>query len=73
MRQDFLQKKISVLLTVSDIFNSLRWASKIDTPLVQETVLGKRYSQIIYLELSGRFGNNSKKQEDLKFDDKLGA
>ncbi len=73
MRQDFLKKKLSLLLTVSDIFNTLRWASVIDTPLMYEKVIGKRRSQTIYLGLSWRFGNNAKKQDDLKFDDRMGA
>ena len=73
MRQDFLKKKLSVLLTVSDIFNTLRWASEINTPIMVENMIGKRRSQIIYLGLSWRFGSNAKKQDDLKFDDRMGA
>ena len=74
MRQDLFKKKFSILLTVSDIFNTLRWASEINTAEMTETMTGKRRSQIIYLGVSWRFGNNGKnKQEELKFDDRMGA
>ncbi|MEI6124697.1 MAG: TonB-dependent receptor [Bacteroidota bacterium] len=72
MRQDFLKKKLSVLLTVSDIFNTLRWASEINTPTLYEKFIGKRRSQIVYLGISWRFGKNTKKQDDLKFDSQMG-
>jgi outer membrane receptor protein involved in Fe transport len=73
IRQDFLKKKLSLLLTVSDIFNTMRMASIIDTPTMYEETTGKRKSQIIYLGLSWRFGNTGKKQpEDIKFDDRMG-
>ncbi len=72
MRQDLLNKKLSILLTVSDIFNTLRWASEINTPIMDEKIFGKRRSQIVYLGLSWRFGKNLKKQDELKFDDRMG-
>ncbi|MEI6852554.1 MAG: TonB-dependent receptor [Bacteroidota bacterium] len=74
VRQDLFKKKLSILLTVSDIFNTLRWASEINTAAMKETMTGKRRSQIIYLGVSWRFGNSGKgKQEELKFDDRMGA
>jgi outer membrane receptor protein involved in Fe transport len=69
MRQDLFKKKFSVLLTVSDIFNTLRWSGEINTPQMYEKMTGKRRSQIVYLGVSWRFGKSGKnKQEEMKFD-----
>ncbi|MDQ3142533.1 MAG: TonB-dependent receptor [Bacteroidota bacterium] len=70
LRQDLLKGKASLLLTVSDVFNSLRWRSEINTPQLYQITTGKRKSQIVYLGFSYRLGKTTKKTSDeLKFDE----
>ncbi len=72
LRQDLFQKKASLTLTVSDVFNTMRWAWKINTPELQVEGTRKRKSQIVYLGFIWRFGVSGKKVgDDLMFEDKL--
>ncbi|MBA3704768.1 MAG: TonB-dependent receptor, partial [Bacteroidetes bacterium] len=72
MRQDIFKKKVSILLTVSDVFNTLRWTSEINTPVLSQKITSKRTSQIFYLGFTYRFGKATKAPaEELKFDDKM--
>ncbi len=69
LRQDIFKKKASLLLSVSDVFNSLRWTSEIDTPELYQKTTGKRRSQIFYLGFTYKFGKATKKAEDIRFDE----
>ncbi len=71
LRQDVFKEKASLVLSVSDIFNTRKWSTRIDTPELQQTFTSKRRSQIIYFGFSWRFGKVLKKDEVLKFDDKM--
>jgi outer membrane receptor protein involved in Fe transport len=75
LRQEFLQKKLAVALTVSDVFNSLKEASLLDTPLLKEEVTRRRSARIIYLGFTYNFGKAGKKTKDdhdpLKFDNQI--
>ncbi len=72
LRQDLFKNKASVLLTVSDVFNTLKSNSIIDTPRLYEKRIRGRVSQIVYFGFTYRFGKSEKKkQEDLKFDDTI--
>ena len=68
-RQDLFKKRASILLSVSDVFNSLRWTSEIDTPELYQKTTGKRRSQIFYLGFTYKFGKAIKKAEDIRFDE----
>lgn len=71
-KYDFLNKKAAVLFTVSDVLNTYRSVTRIDTPLLKERVERKRPSQIFYLGFSYNFGQATKKKEAiLKYDDSL--
>ncbi len=71
-RQDIFKQRASLVLNVSDVFNTMRWASEIDTPELKQVVTSKRKSQIVYIGFSWRFGRVLKVQnEDLKFDEKM--
>ncbi|MFA9388455.1 MAG: TonB-dependent receptor domain-containing protein [Prolixibacteraceae bacterium] len=72
-RQDLFNKKASVILTVSDVFNSLRSNSVLDTPWMYQETSRKRDSRSIYLGFVYHFGHTSKKQKDggLEFDNAL--
>ncbi len=73
VRHDFAGKKAAVVLTVSDLFNSLKETYVLDTPLLQEEVMRRRSSRIVYLGMIYNFGKPAKKQKDdpLKFDNSL--
>ena len=68
-RQDLFKKRASLLVSVSDVFNSLRWTSVIDTPELYQKTNSKRKSQIIYIGFSYKFGRISKKADDIRFDE----
>ena len=72
VRQDLFKKKMSAILTVSDLFRTLKQRTILNTSFLSQTVTGKRDAQIIYLGLSYRFGKTVKKtDEKLQFDDNL--
>jgi outer membrane receptor protein involved in Fe transport len=72
LRQELLQHRTSVVLTVSDVFNTLNRVTIIDTPELYQKSSRKRNSQIIYLGFTYRFGKSAKKQtEELKYDDSI--
>jgi outer membrane receptor protein involved in Fe transport len=69
IRQDLFKKKVSVILTVSDLFRTLKQKTVLDTSFLGQTSTGRRDAQIIYLGLSWRFGKMIKKTDDkLQFD-----
>jgi outer membrane receptor protein involved in Fe transport len=73
LRQDFLQKKLALVLTVSDLFNSLKESYLLDTPVLHEEVTRRRSARITYVGFIYNFGKPAKKPKDdaLKFDNQL--
>ena len=72
LKQDLFKKKAALILTVSDIFNTMRYQTEIDIPTMKRTEIRRRSSQTIYLGFSYNFGGSDKKQKDgLKFDNSL--
>jgi hypothetical protein len=73
LRRDFLQKKLSVVLTVSDVCNSLKESYLLDTPLLKEEITRRRSARIIYLGFIYNFGKPTKtpKDDPLKFDNQI--
>jgi outer membrane receptor protein involved in Fe transport len=70
LRQNVFGDKGSILLTVSDVFNSMRWEYETDTPEFFQASTRKRVSQVVYLGFSYRFGSSGKKsQDELRFED----
>ena len=71
--QDLFKKKMSVILTVSDIFKTLQQKNGLNTAYLKQVSIGKRDAQVIYLGISYRFGKTIKKQPEkkLQFDDNL--
>ncbi len=71
-RQEFLKGKGALIITVSDIFNSLRNNSILNTPELFQTVVRKRSARIIYAGLTYTFGNqNRKKEPKLNYDNQF--
>ena len=73
LRHNFTDKKTAVVFTVSDVFNSLRERTHIDTPLLRQDITRRRSSRIAYLGLIYNFGKPTKKpkKEDLPYDNTL--
>ena len=73
LRQDLGGKKAAVVLTVSDLFNSLKESMVLDTPVLRETIVRRRSARIVYLGFIYNFGKATKKSKDdpMKFDNSL--
>ena len=69
-KQELLNRKLTMIVTVSDLFNSLRNRTIIDTPELYEKITRRRSSRIIYGGFTYTFGNQKKKKE-LEFDNKI--
>jgi outer membrane receptor protein involved in Fe transport len=72
-KQELIQRKATLTLTVSDVFNTFQSTYIIDTPDFYRKDIRKRSSRIIYLGFSYSFGNSSKKQKEnpIKFDNQM--
>jgi outer membrane receptor protein involved in Fe transport len=72
-KQDFLKKKASLIITVSDLFNTLRNNYLIDTPDLKRQEYRRRSSHFVYIGFTYNFGNSGKKQNEnsLKYDNQL--
>ncbi|MCX6262460.1 MAG: outer membrane beta-barrel protein [Bacteroidia bacterium] len=68
-KQELLNRKLAFIVTVSDVFNSLRSNTLIDTPEIYEKIIRRRSARIIYAGLTFTFGNHKKKE--LEFDNRL--
>lgn len=72
LRQDLWQGKMSAIITVSDVFGSLRQRSYLQTPFLYQTALNYRDSQVFYVGFNYRFGKIIKKAEEkLQYDNAL--
>lgn len=72
-KQELFGKKAAFILTASDVLNSLRAKSTIDTPELQRFENRKRSARIFYCGFTYSFGNSGKKQKEntLKYDNQL--
>ncbi len=73
LRHDLADKKTSFVLTVSDLFNSLKERTVIDTPALHDDVTRRRSARILFAGLIYNFGQPAKKpkKDDLPFDTSL--
>lgn len=73
LRQDLFKKKVSLVLTVSDILRTQRYKNELDTDAMKQISFGRRDAQVIFFGISYRFGKAIKKpsEEKLEFDDNL--
>ncbi len=72
-KQEVLKKKGAFIFTVSDLFNTMRQNSIIDTPLLYEKSERKRSARIIYAGFTYAFGNSKSKNKEIviKYDNQL--
>ena len=71
LRQELLEGKLALVLTVADVFRTLKRTSELSTPLLTQKVINARDSRVVYFGFTYYFGSNGKKskEETLKFDD----
>jgi outer membrane receptor protein involved in Fe transport len=70
-RHDFKGKNTAFVLTISDVLNSLKERTVIDTPVLHDDSTRRRSSRIIYAGFIYNFGKPAKKKDDLQFDNAL--
>jgi outer membrane receptor protein involved in Fe transport len=72
LRQDIFRGKLAITLTASDILNSLRQKSELNTRYFNQLSKGRRDGRIVYLGISYRFGVMLKtKEEKMQYDDSM--
>ncbi|GHT71527.1 hypothetical protein FACS189455_3520 [Bacteroidia bacterium] len=72
-RYSLLHNKAHILFTTSDLLNTYRSVTTIDTPYLKERVERKRASQIFYIGFTYNFGKSARKNKEatLKYDEQL--
>ena len=73
LRHDFTGKKTSLIVTVSDVFNSLKERTLIDTPVLHDEIMRRRSARIVYVGFIYNFGKPTKKSKDdmLQYDNQF--
>lgn len=72
LRHNLKDKKTAFILSVSDIFNSQKERSLVDTPTLHQEIVRRRSSRILYAGFIYNFGKATKKsKDDLQFDNSL--
>lgn len=69
LRHNLKDKKTALIVSVSDVFDSLRERTFVDTPTLHQDVTRRRSSRIVYAGFIYNFGKPTKKQkDDIQFD-----
>jgi hypothetical protein len=71
LRYDLKDRRTALLLTVSDLFNTLRDRTTLDTPALQGDLTRRRSSQVIYVGIIRHFGRAARDDRKLEFDESL--
>jgi outer membrane receptor protein involved in Fe transport len=72
-KHDFKNKNLSVVLTVSDLFNTLKEETILNTPQLKDDSMRKRSSRIVYASVIYTFGGSKKKgkNDSIQYDNNL--
>lgn len=71
-RQNIMKNKASIIVTISDLLNTMKESSTMNTPFLTKNVIRKRDARVFYLGFVYHFGSSTKmKEEAIQFDDKL--
>jgi hypothetical protein len=62
---------VSLIFTVSDIFNTLKQNMTLNTPDLNDYSIRQRDGQIVYLGVTYHFGKTEKKKSKMEYDDNL--
>jgi outer membrane receptor protein involved in Fe transport len=69
LRHNFKDRRFAAVVSLSDIFDSLRERTHIDTPLLRQEIVRRRSSRTVYIGFIYDFGKPAKKQKDaIQFD-----
>lgn len=72
LRHTFASRKTALIVSVSDVFDTLRDRTRLDTPLLRQDVTRRRSPRIIYVGLSYNFGQATKREaEEPQYDTAL--
>jgi hypothetical protein len=71
LRQDLLNDRVSLVLTASNIFNSMKWKNTLDTIDLYDYSVRNRDSRIVYFGITYHFGKPDKKQDKMEYDDSM--
>ena len=72
MRQNLLDKRLALIVSVSDVFNTLRERIRGETPELRQRIERRRSARICNIGLIWNFGKMPKKQkDDMQFDTAL--
>jgi len=67
-RQDVWKKRISLIATVSDLFNSQTMKTEVDTPVLVQESTRRRDARVFYAGFVFNIGTTSKKQDEPRFE-----
>jgi outer membrane receptor protein involved in Fe transport len=72
-KQEVFKKKGAIVLTCSDVLNSLRNNTIVETPELYEKIIRKRSARLIYIGFTYSFGNSKKREKEsaIKFDNQI--
>lgn len=68
IRKDVFDNKLTLIMTVSDLFKTLTRKSMIETSLLHQNTYGFNDSRTIYFGITYHLGQTSKKEKDLQYD-----
>ena len=69
LRHNLKDKKTAFILSISDVFNSQKERSFVDTPTLHQSITRRRSSRILYAGFIYNFGKPTKKpKEEIQFD-----
>lgn len=72
LKQEVFKRKGAFILTVSDLFNSMKGKSIIDTPELYEKMVRSRSARMIYAGFTYNFGHQKKEKDiQIKYDNQL--
>jgi outer membrane receptor protein involved in Fe transport len=71
LRQDLFNERVSLTATVSDIFNTLKQNTTLNTPDLNDYSTRQRDGRIIYFGVTYHFGKTEKKKEKMEYDDNI--
>ena len=72
IKHEVKARNLTFVLTVSDLFDTLKEETKLSTPLLTEDSSRRRTSRVIYLGVIYSFGGSKKKKDDsMQFDNNL--
>jgi outer membrane receptor protein involved in Fe transport len=73
VRQEFFDSKLAMVLTVADLFNTLKRRTELNTPLLKQSIVNARDSRIVYFGFTFYFGapNKRSKDDSIKYDDAI--